>query len=721
MGRTRGGTEAVAGPTLALMLFLLFLSSGPLSSGGTTTLRPFVIPDVATADPGDVVTFTVAFDNQGPTTAARVWANLTMHPSTAHLWDQNLPPTFTGAWASGNRRGYNFTNVPLGNSTATNSFTVSVQVLVGPPDGALLVTTLAVNYTDDTGVKQAEVLDTAAVRMSIPVLVVTEAPSTNPVDPGASFSYTISVRNTGSAVAGTVWINDTLPSQVAYVAIRNIPPARCPVRGPAAVECRITDLAAFGGAETYDIDVSVSPSVVRGTSFLNWVFVNFTDPDGDRLPEVSTFTGVDVRIIQDLTIEKAGKAAVAYPGATVTFTIWYNNTDSSPLGAVWINDTLPAGMTHQSSIPPASVSGNTARWQFPSVAVGANSVEIVGAIGAAVANGTLLVNQVTADYLDSGGSRGQQVAASASLTVSDSVPTFDEFAKVASLISVVQGGAVRYTVYYNNTGRDPAGLVVIQDTIPAGTVLTNPSVSPSSVSARTHEWRFLAVARGSHVLRYDLVLQGAEAGSTLVNFAFLNYTDVNGRSLPSPPPRSAIVHVVAGGLGDASALPVLGGALLLVGVVGFLGYRVLGRRRAVIDEIFLLHRDGLLIKHYTRRVRPDIDSDILSGMLIAVQNFVNESFIGSEGLQKEGQLDELRFGEFRLVIERGKWVIVAAVLSGDPSDRVKDEVKASIRDVETELGTQLEGWTGEMNRVEGADRYLQDLIRGKYRRAWGKG
>ncbi len=141
----------------------------------------------------------------------------------------------------------------------------------------------------------------------------------------------------------------------------------------------------------------------------------------------------------------------------------------------------------------------------------------------------------------------------------------------------------------------------------------------------------------------------------------------------------------------------------------------------MIDEIFLLHRDGLLIKHYTRRVRPDIDSDILSGMLIAVQNFVNESFIGSEGLQKEGQLDELRFGEFRLVIERGEWVIVAAVLSGDPSDRVKDEVKASIRDIETALGTQLEGWTGEMNRVEGADRYMQDLIRGKYRRAWGKG
>ena len=33
------------------------------------------------------------------------------------------------------------------------------------------------------------------------------------------------------------------------------------------------------------------------------------------------------------------------------------------------------------------------------------------------------------------------------------------------------------------------------------------------------------------------------------------------------------------------------------------------------------------------------------------------------GLQKEGTLDELRFGEFKMVIERGQWVVVAAVLT----------------------------------------------------------
>ena len=173
---------------------------------------------------------------------------------------------------------------------------------------------------------------------------------------------------------------------------------------------------------------------------------------------------------------------------------------------------------------------------------------------------------------------------------------------------------------------------------------------------------------------------------------------------------------------DGGLLPWIGGILAAAAVAGVVGYRMtVGRRRTVIDEVFLLHRDGLLIKHYTRRMRPDVDSDILSGMLIAVQNFVNESFIGSSGLQKEGQLDELRFGEFKLVIERGKFVIVAAVLSGDPTNRVKAEVQVAIRDLEAELGSKLDGWTGEMRNVEGADRYMQDLIGGRYRGARGKG
>src|SRR2546422_994317 len=52
---------------------------------------------------------------------------------------------------------------------------------------------------------------------------------------------------------------------------------------------------------------------------------------------------------------------------------------------------------------------------------------------------------------------------------------------------------------------------------------------------------------------------------------------------------------------------------------------------AILEDVFLLnHKDGLLIKHETRRLRPDVDTDILSGMLTAVQAFVKDALRGDD-------------------------------------------------------------------------------------------
>ncbi len=45
---------------------------------------------------------------------------------------------------------------------------------------------------------------------------------------------------------------------------------------------------------------------------------------------------------------------------------------------------------------------------------------------------------------------------------------------------------------------------------------------------------------------------------------------------------------------------------------------------AVIEDLFPLAKNGVLIRHCTRRLEPGSDSDILSAMLVAVQDFVND-------------------------------------------------------------------------------------------------
>ena len=130
---------------------------------------------------------------------------------------------------------------------------------------------------------------------------------------------------------------------------------------------------------------------------------------------------------------------------------------------------------------------------------------------------------------------------------------------------------------------------------------------------------------------------------------------------------------------------------------------------ATIDDVFLLYRDGLLIKHETRRLKPDIDTDILSGMLTAVQQFVKDSF-----RSEEGELDELTFGQMHILIGRGKWTILAAMIQGDGTDEMMEQVKRCVQDIEDHQWDQLDDWDGDMELAKVLGPYVKKLVRGEY-------
>ena len=131
---------------------------------------------------------------------------------------------------------------------------------------------------------------------------------------------------------------------------------------------------------------------------------------------------------------------------------------------------------------------------------------------------------------------------------------------------------------------------------------------------------------------------------------------------------------------------------------------------AVIDDVFLLHhRDGILIKHETRRLKPDIDTDILSGMLTAVQQFVKDSF-----RTEEGELDEMTFGQMHILIGRGKWLILAAMVTGGSTAAFSEQIQRAIKDMEEHHWDQLEDWDGDMALAKVLAPYVKKLIRGDY-------
>ncbi len=132
---------------------------------------------------------------------------------------------------------------------------------------------------------------------------------------------------------------------------------------------------------------------------------------------------------------------------------------------------------------------------------------------------------------------------------------------------------------------------------------------------------------------------------------------------------------------------------------------------AILEDVFLLyHRDGLLIKHETRRLRPDIDTDILSGMLTAVQAFVKDALRGDDS----GDLNEMTVGHMHILIGRGKWLVLAARIEGDGSESWTDQIQRCIQDMEDHHWDQLEDWDGDMVLAGVLSPYVKKLIRGEY-------
>ncbi|UCD92230.1 MAG: hypothetical protein JSV43_08450 [Methanobacteriota archaeon] len=126
----------------------------------------------------------------------------------------------------------------------------------------------------------------------------------------------------------------------------------------------------------------------------------------------------------------------------------------------------------------------------------------------------------------------------------------------------------------------------------------------------------------------------------------------------------------------------------------------------LVEDVFLIHRDGRLIIHETRKYREEIDEDVFSGMLSVVQDFVQDSFRSKE---KVG-LKRLDFGESKILLERGKYVSVAAVVVGQEPMLLPLHVLEVIARIEDQFGQILESWSGLMSELSGIDEFVKELI-----------
>jgi len=156
-------------------------------------------------------------------------------------------------------------------------------------------------------------------------------------------------------------------------------------------------------------------------------------------------------------------------------------------------------------------------------------------------------------------------------------------------------------------------------------------------------------------------------------------------------------------------------ALVLVAVVAFVGGGLLVAQRTVglpfvgrsgAEEIFLLHRSGLVLKHFSAHPSAEADSDIVGGMMAAVRMFVEDSMS-----PYAGHLREIRFGGGSIVFVNGENVTLAAVNAKGGTARFAERAMHFLREFERTNGAALTNFDGVDGGLEGVDALFRRFAR----------
>ena len=124
-----------------------------------------------------------------------------------------------------------------------------------------------------------------------------------------------------------------------------------------------------------------------------------------------------------------------------------------------------------------------------------------------------------------------------------------------------------------------------------------------------------------------------------------------------------------------------------------------------VEHAFLIHHHtGLLIAHAAAENAASQDPQLVSSMLVAIQDFVRDSFTGAE---QQG-LDTLRLGELRLWSERGPFATLVAVIRGNPPEELHATLSRVLSQIHAERRQVLESFDGDSSGLGDIEAHLAE-------------
>ena len=111
-----------------------------------------------------------------------------------------------------------------------------------------------------------------------------------------------------------------------------------------------------------------------------------------------------------------------------------------------------------------------------------------------------------------------------------------------------------------------------------------------------------------------------------------------------------------------------------------------------VEQAFLIDREtGLLLRHVSNEGIDELrDSDAVSAMLTAIQDFTQDSFSANQ----QDKLDTVEIGDYTVFLDRGAYAMLACVIQGIPPYSLRDYF-------ETILGDIHQKYIGLLTKFEG--------------------
>ena len=131
-----------------------------------------------------------------------------------------------------------------------------------------------------------------------------------------------------------------------------------------------------------------------------------------------------------------------------------------------------------------------------------------------------------------------------------------------------------------------------------------------------------------------------------------------------------------------------------------------------VEQVFLIRYGGLMLLHVSVPGFANKDSDMVAGMLSAIQDFARDSFkTGND----EG-LDEFRIGDLQVWIASGRHAYLAAVIRGNPPRELRASMESTIENVHVLRGSALAKFDDDLTELESLRPELEACLRAQYRK-----